>query len=69
MKTPAKKQNTVKVKDLRQNLDKYIGQVSKGKTFTVFRRSEPVFKITPVVDEEEMWETVIDFTKIKVCGG
>jgi antitoxin (DNA-binding transcriptional repressor) of toxin-antitoxin stability system len=62
------RENIVGVKELRQNLDKYITQVSKGKTFTVFRRSEPVFKITPMIDEESMWDTVVDFTKIKKGG-
>ncbi len=68
MKTALKKENIVGVKELRQNLDEYIAQVNKGKTFTVFRRSKPVFKITPVVDEESAWETVVDFTKIKKGG-
>jgi len=63
-----KKENIVGVKELRQNLDKYIKQVGEGKTFTVFRRSDPVFKITPMVDEENLWESVVDFTKIKKGG-
>lgn len=62
------RENIVGVKELRQNLDEYISQVGEGKTFTVFRRSKPVFKITPMVDEEDMWETVVDFTKIKKGG-
>ena len=68
MKTKDTKDNIVGVKELRQNLDKYITEVKKGKTFTVFRRSKPVFKLTSPVSEEEMWETVIDFTKIKKGG-
>ena len=68
MRTKGIKDNIVGVKKLRQNLDEYISQVDKGKTFTVFRRSKPVFKITPVIPEEDMWETVIDFTKIKKGG-
>ena len=68
MKTEDIKDDIIGVKELRQNLDEYIAQVDKGKTFTVFRRSKPVFKITPVIPEEDMWETVIDFTKIKKGG-
>ncbi|MCK5027399.1 MAG: type II toxin-antitoxin system prevent-host-death family antitoxin [Candidatus Pacebacteria bacterium] len=68
MRTKNVKDNIVGVKELRQNLDEYIAQVGKGKSFTVFRRSKPVFKITPVIPEEDMWETVIDFTKIKKGG-
>ena len=68
MRTKDAKDNIIGIKELRQNLDEYITQVDKGKTFTVFRRSKPVFKITPITPEEDMWETVIDFTKIKRGG-
>lgn len=68
MRTKDAKDNIIGIKELRQNLDEYITQVDKGKTFTVFRRSKPVFKITPITSEEDMWETVIDFTKIKRSG-
>jgi len=57
----------VGVKELRQNLDEYIDQISKGGSFTVVRRSKPVFNITPV-DYEAGWEEVVDFTKIKKGG-
>lgn len=62
-----KNKTIVGVKELRQNLDNYISQVQKGKIFTVIKRSKPVFKIAPV-DDEEMWEEVVDFTKIKKGG-
>lgn len=55
------------LKDLRENVDSYISQVKRGKSFIVVRRSKPVFKIAPP-DEEELWETVIDFTKIRKGG-
>lgn len=55
------------VKELRLNLEKYIRKVSQGESFTIVRRSKPVFKITPT-EEESLWETVIDFTKIKRGG-
>ena len=57
----------VGVKELRENLEKYINRVDKGESFTVVRRSKPVFKISPA-EEENLWETVIDFTKIKKGG-
>ncbi len=57
----------VGVKELRENLEKYINRVDKGESFTVVRRSRPVFKISPA-EEENLWETVIDFTKIKKGG-
>ena len=59
--------NLIGLKELREDVDAYISQVKKGKSFIVVRRSEPVFKISPP-DAEELWETAIDFTKIKKGG-
>ena len=61
-------QNIVGVKELRENLEKYITEVKKGKSFTVVRRSRPVFSIGPVLDDESEWETIADFTKVKKGG-
>lgn len=61
------KQKIIGVKELRENLEEYISEVNKGRSFTVVKRSKPVFKISPV-DEEENWKTIIDFTKIKKGG-
>lgn len=70
MKTRQRNTAIVGVKELRQNLDKYISQVNQGRTLTVVRRSRPVFKITPVDEwgDEGMWETVVDFTEINPKG-
>ncbi len=57
------KKSTVGLKELRENMDAYITRVSKGESITVFRRSTPLFKITPVDADEDGWETVVDFTK------
>ena len=59
------------LKDLRENTESYIAQVKKGKSFLVMRRSKPVFKVSPPVDEwgdEGTWMTLVDFTKIKKGG-
>lgn len=59
----------VGVKELRQNLERYIALVGRGQSFTVVRRSKPVFTIVPpgeIVDEH--WELVADFTKIHPDG-
>jgi len=56
------------VKELRENLETYIKKVNKGDSFIVVRRSKPVFKISPVNDESEDWETVVDFTNLKKGG-
>ncbi|OGH83154.1 MAG: hypothetical protein A2469_01980 [Candidatus Magasanikbacteria bacterium RIFOXYC2_FULL_40_16] len=57
----------VGVKELRQNLDSYISQIQKGNSFIIVKRSRPVFKISPI-NKEEIWEEVVDFTKIKKGG-
>ncbi len=56
--------DVIGVKELRLNLNQFIDAVEKGRSFTVVRRSKPVFKITPLNKEEE-WETVIDFRQSK----
>ncbi len=43
------------------------GGWNMGKSFTVIRRSEPVFKISPP-EEEELWETTVDFTEFNENG-
>jgi len=69
-----KKLNTMKhneivgLKELRENMGRYITKVKKGNSFVVVKKSKPVFRISPADEAEEMWETVIDFTKIKKAG-
>ncbi|HRY62287.1 MAG TPA: hypothetical protein P5056_00740 [Candidatus Paceibacterota bacterium] len=55
-------------KELRNNLDDYIAKIQKGASFLVVRRSKPVFKISSPVAEDERWEEVVDFTKLKKGG-
>ena len=58
------------LKELRENMDNYISQINKGRTFVVVRKSKPVFKLTPLDawGDEGVWEKVVDFTKIKKRG-
>ena len=57
------------LKELRENAEKYISEVKRGKSFIIVRRSKPIFKITPPSEEEDgLWESTIDFTKIKKGG-
>lgn len=58
----------VGLKELRENVAAYITQVDKGRSFIVVRKSRPVFKISPPDEDNSLWETVIDFTKIKKGG-
>ena len=64
------------LKELRDNVDTYIAAVKKGKRFTVFRHSKPVFAIVPPseveYDLDELdgpgWKKLIDFTKVRKGG-
>lgn len=57
----------VGLKELREDIEGYIAEVKKGKSFIVVRRSKPVLKISSP-DDEEVWERVIDFTAIHKNG-
>jgi len=59
-------ENIIGLKELRQNMSKYSQKVAQGNSFIVFKQSKPLFKISPLNDEQ--WEEVIDFTKIKKGG-
>ena len=54
------------VKELRENIDKYAAQVKAGRSITVVKRSEPLFRLTPVDDDEDEnnWEPLIDLRTI-----
>lgn len=60
-------QNIVALKTFREDVAKYATEVEKGKSFIIMKRSKPLFRIVPV-DDEEGWETVIDFTKFRKGG-
>jgi len=62
MNTKTKK-TTVGLKELRENMETYIKRVAKGESITVFRRSTPLFRLSPIDADEDSWETVVDFTK------
>ena len=67
MKTKDDSKQNVGLKELRENMEAYISRVHKGESITVYRRSTPLFKLTPINDADESWETVIDF--VKETGG
>jgi len=60
-------ENIIGLKDLRQKMSEYAEKVKAGKSFIVVKRSKPLFKISPI-QENEIWEPVIDFTKVKKGG-
>jgi len=62
------KKSIIGLKDLRENIDTYIDQVNKGASFIVVRRSKAIFKLSPPEDDAGVWESVVDFTKMKKGG-
>ena len=64
------KNSIIGLKDLRENMDNYISQIKKGKSFVVVRKSKPVFRLAPLDawGDEGVWKKVVDFTKIKKGG-
>lgn len=54
---------TISIKDLRHNLSAVADRVLAGEVLTVFRHSQPAFKIVPADSVlDDAWEAVIDFT-------
>ena len=53
------------LKELRENTEKYISAVGRGKSFTVVRRSRAVFRLEPVDEwgDEGKWEAVLNLTR------
>lgn len=63
------KSRIIGLKEFRNNTESYIRRLQKGESFAVVRRSEPVFKLTPIdKDDDSLWTTVVDFTKIRKGG-
>lgn len=56
------------LKDLRENLPAYAEKIERGERFIVVKKSKPLFRISPIDEDESAWEEVIDFTKIKKGG-
>lgn len=57
----------VGLKELRENMNTYATRVGRGESFIVVKKSKPLFSINPV-ETEELWETVVDFSKIRKGG-
>ena len=54
------------LKEFRLNTQSIANKVRRGQSFVVFKRSRPIFVISPV--SGETWETIVDFTKINKKG-
>ena len=53
------------LKELRTNLDIYLNELSKGRSFLVVRRSKPIFKISPP-DEDERFTELVEEIKSEI---
>lgn len=58
---------TISLKEFRMGLPDVIDQIARGTSFTIVKRSKPVFQVNPIQDEGE-WTTVVDFTEIDKKG-
>jgi len=56
------------LKELRENMQKYASLVKRGESFIVVKKSKPLFKISSLDEEEGLWETIVNFTKIQKGG-
>jgi antitoxin (DNA-binding transcriptional repressor) of toxin-antitoxin stability system len=65
MTTKVRKNRIIGLKEFRLDTQKYIDALKKGESFIVVKRSQPVFKIIPHVEE---WETLVDFSQTKKGG-
>ena len=71
MATKIAKHTIVGLKELRNNMEKYIQRVNHGEHFTIVRRSKPIFQLSPVDkwgDTVGEWEPVVDFRDAKGRG-
>lgn len=62
------KTTIVGLKELRENMQKYASRVKRGESFTIIKKTRPLFKISSLDEDEGLWETIVDFTKIKKGG-
>ncbi len=70
-KKEGRKSQIIGLKDLRINMDKYIKAVDKGQSFTVVRRSKPIFAVTPLDewgDPVGVWKPLLDFRELDPKG-
>ena len=58
-------QKNIGLKEFCENMEVFIERVNKGESLTIYRRSTPLFNITPISDndDESNWESAIDFVK------
>ena len=50
---------TVGVRELRQNLSRYLRRVAEGDRFTVTDHNVPVAELTPLAEKQTEWDRVL----------
>lgn len=60
-------ENIIGLRELREKTESLISKIEKGASFLVLKKSKPIFRVVPV-GEDEQWEEVVNFTKIKRGG-
>lgn len=65
----------VGLREFRENTGKYVAALKKGKKFTIFKHSKPIFAVVPASEIEYDLDTVdgpgwtdLDLTKIRKGG-
>lgn len=60
-------ENIIGLRELREKTESLISKIGKGASFLVLKKSKPIFRVVPV-NEDDQWEEVVNFTKIKRGG-
>ena len=74
MATQENTTNIIGVKELRQNLDKYVLAIARGQSFTVVRRSKPIFSLQKPITYDEWgdptheWDNGVDLRDSEGAG-
>lgn len=55
------------LKEFRRGVDEVVRGIHQGRSYIVLRRSKPLFRLSPI-DEDQEWEEVVDFTKLRRGG-
>lgn len=50
------KRAIIGLKELRIDMMKYIKEIEQGKSFIIVKRSKPIFKISPITSDRDIWQ-------------
>lgn len=62
-------EHIVGLRKFREDIGAIEAGIAAGRSFVVVRRSKPIFKVSGLDgNDERLWETVADFTKVRRGG-